>query len=176
MPLPTNTNPNSREGRESLRWYVRVVKNFMSNQKAIAEENIGKIVGAPSMGVPCHFWYDAKLKAILPHWDRFPIVIPFEPKNDGFIGLNLHYLPPVQRQVMFDSMMNIRARKNLTDDNRIMLVYGMLKETTRFPGWQLCIKRYLSGHIESPFLNINPEQWRFIVGLPTSQFVKGKPY
>ena len=39
------------------------------------------------------FYYDAKHKDTLPYWDRFPLVFPFSKVKDGFLGLNLHYLP-----------------------------------------------------------------------------------
>ena len=38
------------------------------------------------------FWYDPKLKDVLPVYDRFPMVFPIERYSDGFLGLNLHYL------------------------------------------------------------------------------------
>jgi hypothetical protein len=36
--------------------------------------------------------YDAKYKDILPIWDKFPLTIVLEKYNEGFLGLNLHYL------------------------------------------------------------------------------------
>ena len=40
------------------------------------------------------FFYDAKTKDKLPYWDRFPLIFILEITQDGFTGLNLHYLPP----------------------------------------------------------------------------------
>ena len=169
-----NSNPNGI--RESERWYVRVIKQFQSNKKLIEKEGLGNIVKSPSMGVLTAFYYDPKYKETLPLYDRFPLVVPFEPKAQGFLGLNMHYLPPSQRKMLFDSLMGIRTRKGLTPDNVIMVTYGMLKETARFPGWDVCIKHYLPDHIQSPFLNINPNQWEFVVPLPLQQFSKSRPY
>ena len=39
------------------------------------------------------FLYDPKTKEELPYYDRFPLVIPLKREDDGFLGLNLHYLP-----------------------------------------------------------------------------------
>ena len=45
------------------------------------------------MGGLYYFYYDPKTKAELPYYDRFPLVMPLKRDSDGFIGLNLHYLP-----------------------------------------------------------------------------------
>ena len=39
------------------------------------------------------FHYSPKLKDKLPYYDSFPLVIIIEMYGDGFLGLNLHYLP-----------------------------------------------------------------------------------
>jgi hypothetical protein len=39
------------------------------------------------------FIYDRKGKNELDYYDRFPLIIPLESYSDGFLGLNIHYLP-----------------------------------------------------------------------------------
>ena len=41
------------------------------------------------------YMYDAKHKATLPYWDKYPLVFPYAETEDrkGFYGLNMHYLP-----------------------------------------------------------------------------------
>ena len=36
------------------------------------------------------FFYNPKTKDKLSYWDKFPMVIPIMPYDDGFLGLNLH--------------------------------------------------------------------------------------
>ena len=43
------------------------------------------------------YHYDPKYKDTLPVWDKFPLVIPMEMYDDGFLGLNIHYLDPYSR-------------------------------------------------------------------------------
>ena len=50
------------------------------------------------------FFYDPKFKKTLPYYDTFPLVLPLETYNDGFLGINMHYLP-------------IPLRVNLLDQN-----------------------------------------------------------
>lgn len=169
-------NPNPNNARESMRWYVRIIKNFPSNMAEIKKEKIGQIVAHPQMGKMCHYHYDPKLKAQLPYYDRFPLVIPLDPKPDGILGLNVHYLPPGARETLFSSLMTLNSRKDLTPDSQIMLTYIMLKETSRFPGWRDCIKRYLSSHVRSPVLEIDPTAWDLAIQLPTAHWAKGRPY
>src|SRR6056300_881927 len=38
------------------------------------------------------FLYDAKTKKKLPYWDAFPLVVPYARTQNGFMGLNFHYL------------------------------------------------------------------------------------
>ncbi len=51
------------------------------------------------------YMYDPKLKATLPYYDRFPLVFPFSKTPDGFIGLNLHYLPYQLRVMLLDHLL-----------------------------------------------------------------------
>jgi hypothetical protein len=166
--------PSVNNARESVRWYTRIIKNL--NMKEIRKEGIGDVVSGPHMGKMCCFYYDPKLKRELPYYDRFPLVIPLDPKPDGFLGLNLHYLPPAARQVLFEQLFAVRARRDLTQENQILMTYAVLKHTTKFPGWKDCIKRYLANHYRSKIIEIDPMSWKLCVALPTSQFQKGSPY
>ena len=40
------------------------------------------------------FLYDPKTKNQLPYYDTFPLVYPYRKAEGGFVGYNLHYLPP----------------------------------------------------------------------------------
>jgi len=51
------------------------------------------------------FVYDPKTKAELPYYDRFPLVFPFRKTPDGFIGLNMHYLPYPLRINLLDNLL-----------------------------------------------------------------------
>jgi hypothetical protein len=167
--------PNPNDTRESIRWYTRVLKNL--NMREIKKEGLGHIVPKPAMGKLCCYWYQAKTADVLPYWDKFPLVMPLDWQENGYLlGLNLHYLPPAARRILFDQLLAVRARKDLTQENQILMSYMILKRTTKFPGWRDCIKRYIPSYFRSQVLEIEPDAWNLAVSLPTSQFVKGKPY
>ena len=53
------------------------------------------------------FVYDPKYKKTLPYYDTFPLVLPLERYNDGFLGLNFHYLPIPLRVRLLDKINTI---------------------------------------------------------------------
>ena len=48
------------------------------------------------------FAYDPKHKETLPYYDRFPLIFPINKAKGGFLGINLHYLPPPFRAKLMD--------------------------------------------------------------------------
>jgi hypothetical protein len=128
------------------------------------------------------FYYDAKLKAELPYWDKFPLVLVLEIYNDGFLGLNLHYLPVKYRIAFLRKLVKtyeVKNNKNTSitkegDIERLRVSYDILKATKGLAEFRPCIKRYLSNHIRSPLLEVQPNEWDIAVMLPIQQFQKEK--
>lgn len=50
-----------------------------------------------NVGDVLFFEYNPKLKLKLPYWDRYPLIRLLERHNDGFLGLNVHYVYPEMR-------------------------------------------------------------------------------
>ena len=65
------------------------------------------------------YMYDPKLKATLPYYDRFPLVFPFSKTPDGFIGLNMHYLPYQLRMVLLDRLLTFRTNARMDETTRL---------------------------------------------------------
>ena len=78
-------------GPKSFDWYRKQV-NAMTTPGARSLINKGKATLRPKYGVMNLFGYDAKHKATLPYYDKFPLIFPIEPAKGGFIGINFHYL------------------------------------------------------------------------------------
>lgn len=79
-------------GREkSIRWFRDKIRDF-GTPPPLQLVNEGEVRPYPYFGRMNFFLYDAKYKDKLPYWDRFPLVLPLEETNNGFIGLNFHYL------------------------------------------------------------------------------------
>lgn len=119
------------------------------------------------------YGYDPKHKDTLPWYDTLPCVIPIEFYPDGWLGLNLHYLPPILRAKLLDTLMTYRRRAG--DDRAYMkLSYGMLKGLAVHPLVAPCIKRYLAGHVTTPVIRIDRMYWDNVALLPLQQFKKAR--
>ena len=126
------------------------------------------------IGAMIFFQYDPKLKDKLPYYDRFPLVFPIEMYNDGFLGINLHYLPPQARARLMDSLYSTISDNNYDDKTRLRINYQMLKAASRFRAFKPCIKRYLFAHCRSRFFFVETKQWDIVMMLPMARFVKAR--
>jgi len=118
------------------------------------------------------FYYDAKTKDDLPYWDRFPLVLVLEKYNDGFLGLNLHYLPIKQRVLFMTKLMRFAILNEEDEIIRMRVTYDILNSTRRFREFRPCLKRYLFTHIRSKILLVQPNEWDVAMFLPIQQFKK----
>jgi hypothetical protein len=71
------------------------------------KENIVNTIDEKSIGKMYTFFYDPKHKETLPYYDLFPLIFVVGPAAGGFLGINLHYLPPVLRAKLMDSLYQI---------------------------------------------------------------------
>ena len=53
---------------------------------------------------------------------------------------------------------------------RMRVTYDILVASKRLKEFRPCIKRYLSGHIQSKILAIQPNEWDIAAFLPLQQF------
>ena len=77
---------------KSTVWYKDKIKEF-GTPSAMDLIRDGKRSFAPFYGKLNMFIYDPKWKKKLPYYDTFPLVLPLETYPDGFLGINMHYLP-----------------------------------------------------------------------------------
>lgn len=154
-------------------WYHNQIKkisdsSFRANPSL---EKLEKRNTEVSMIVPGHLYlysYDPKYKATLPVYDKFPLLFPFKLVDNGFLGLNLHYLSGQNRVALMSSLINIFVMYPRRADR---LSWEFLSNTSFFPGAQDCIHRYLWSHVRSPFLEIQRDDWLIASQLPVEKFV-----
>jgi len=91
------------------------------------------------------FIYDAKYGEILPVWDRTPLVIIIQDLKDGFIGLNLHYIPNINNREFFYNTLSESSKLNW---NRIK----------HLPGSKTAIHRYLYVGVKDIIKSDDPEK------------------
>lgn len=176
--------------KEAQEWYRnealsigRVDRNKIMNT-AEPFKLFPEISGA-AVGKLYMFVYDAKHKATLPFYDKFPLVFPLQFDKGGFLGINLHYLPPVARAGLMDALYTEANNENYNKSMKLIIDYGKLKQNPiKFSGYQECVKRYLFDHVKSPFHYVNPKDWDKALMLPMQKwavnpdkrYAKAPPY
>lgn len=136
-----------------------------------SKHNIGK-AAVKLPGRLYMYFYDPKTKDKLPYYDIFPLVFILEVYDDGFLGLNLHYLPPDLRIILFEKLLKLTNNKKYDDTTRLKLSYKVITKFGRFKWAQPCIKRYLTDHIRSGIREVPPEFWEIAIFLPVEGFKK----
>lgn len=162
--------------RKSVTWLqdqMRDLKSPINLAREIAKEK-SRQGGQFQMGGLYHFFYDPLTKGDLPYYDIFPLVIPLKRDTDGFLGLNLHYLPPRYRAVFMDKLMNFAITNDNNEPRRLRVTYDILTATKNFKEFRPCLKRYLNSQIKSKILTIQPPEWETALFLPTAVF-RGAP-
>jgi len=158
---------------KSMNWFIDKAKsvNRADARKELFKHGKKKN-GAPALGRMYFYQYNAKTKDQLPYWDSFPLIFMLELKEDGFLGINTHYLPPKARALLIDRLLSLRSNKKYTDSVRLRMTYQLLKNIPKYALFKPCLKRYLFSHITSRIIEIPHTEWEATVFLPLQQFNK----
>lgn len=118
------------------------------------------------------FSYDPKEKIKIPYYDKFPLVFPFRIVEDGFYGINMHYLPYQYRAVLMDSLYSLLNNQAYDKTSYLRLSYQILSSYSRLRYFKPCVKRYLNSQIRSSIITIPADQWDIALFLPLERFAK----
>lgn len=165
-------DPKSRLARE---WFIHKVEEMtgkIDRQEVLRGEPVKRTTDSV-IGSMYMFFYNPKHKSTLPYYDEFPLVIVLDINNDGFTGLNLHYLPLDLRTRFLNTLLNdYLTDKKYDEDTRFALTYQMLKATQRLRYFKPCIKKYLTTKVVGVMGKVPPDEWMFASVLPTADFKK----
>lgn len=162
-------------GTELTKWQASEESLSPSYQKMSRWKFSKQLVGAqnPALGKLFLYMYQAKWDAELPYWDALPLVIPLNHYEDGFLGLNLHYLPYQERAVLFDNLYTIAQNKTADFDTKFKVTYEYLKKSSELAAFRPCVKRYLYNYIRSGgLLHIGSSEWDIALFMPCELFQK----
>ena len=163
--------PRTRQSRD---WFRRRVSNMRRvNRNALMREEPIQLSNREIVGSMYMFFYDPKGKKELPYYDSFPLVIVIGPADGGFLGLNLHYLPPILRAKFLDSLLDFTNNKKYDETTRFRLSYNLLQRAARMKYFKPCIKHYLNDQVRSRFARVPAPEWEIATFLPTADFQKG---
>ena len=185
--LSTPESQRTAEQKEKIDWYENNVEsmsnidrdrffNLKQNPFKIfdKDEIVSKIAGEDRpaiIGKMYLYKYDAYYKDVMPYYDMFPLVFPIEFYSNGFLGINLHYLPPVLRAGLMNALYDIANNSKFNSSRKLNISYAILKDAgNKFQGFKECVKRYRSDRLRSNFHYVNPVDWDKAVLLPLQQW------
>ncbi len=167
-------NMKAGDQQRSYTWYRNQVRNLatgVSGVQLLKNEQLSSRVMPGEMYL---FMYDPKNKETLPYYDVVPLVLPFRRMPDGFLGINLHYLPYLARFNLLRDLNTLARDSRLTNDKRLMLSWQLLNSSSKYLSATACVKHYLNAHLRSRFLKINYDDWITAAMLHVENFQKAK--
>ena len=143
----------------SINWYKKKVADLSNRISAARLMRDNKLKKAPTFNKLHFFRYDPKLKATLPYYDTFPLVMPIQSAKGGFLGINFHYLPIPLRMKLLETL----DRRGFSGD------YSKLKNIREV---KPTIKHYLKRQFVSGFLELEEDDYAPAIFMPVAQFRK----
>ena len=143
----------------SINWYKKKVADLSNRISAARLMRDNKLKKAPTFNKLHFFRYDPKLKATLPYYDTFPLVMPIQSAPGGFLGINFHYLPIPLRMKLLETL----DKRGFRGD------YSKLKNIREV---KPTIKHYLRRQFVSGFLELEEDDYAPAIFMPVAQFRK----
>lgn len=142
-------------------------ESFIDSSKTVVRKDIYP-------GRMFFFGYSPKTKDKLHFWDEFPVVVVICPKQGGFLGLNLHYLPPNPRANFLNELVDYVDDPNYLKRNNqgaaMKITYGLLRSAAKLSDFKPCIKRYYYSHVVTKVSFIPPAEWKAVPFFPLDRF------
>ena len=154
----------------SRAWLRAKVKDLKPTSSGLMKDR-DRLKSTSMIGKMYFYFYDPKTKESMPYYDQFPLVIPIEKYNDGFLGLNLHYIHPKHRMILLDKLSDTISNDTYDEKTKLKINYRYLAAASRIFEANPCIKRYLFTQIQSRFLEITADEWDIAAMLPLESFV-----
>ena len=171
-------------GRElSIRWYRQKVQELLPKPQVrlMIREGIKtqKVTKRPNFGMMNLFYYRPKGAEKLPYYDIFPLVIPLGRRlNDGFVGINFHYLSVPQRWLLLERLSMFQMPSELdafdTEEGMGDVMALFWPKIRRKRGVKPIVRRYLTKYIQSYFLKIELSEMLIALAIPMERFYTGK--
>lgn len=160
---------------EARNWYrdqaKQINKSAAQGDKLIREAGRDRYENRFRLGNMYMFAYDPKHKETLPYYDRFPLIFPINKAKGGFLGINMHYLPPILRAKLMDSLYDTITNDRYDENTKLNISYKILSGASKFKEFKPTVKHYLTDHVRTRLVYINPTEWDIALFLPSASFV-----
>jgi hypothetical protein len=149
--------------QRSASWFKKKVGEMARGFRAKTKLTPGKMYT---------FGYDAKHKKTLPYWDRFPLIIVLGVAPAGFIGLNFHYLAPVDREKFLGKILKFATEKGDPEMFSEKAFFNISWDAVKnIKGSEKMIHKYLYGQVKTSLLEARPGEWEQVIYMPYQKFV-----
>ena len=152
----------------STEWYKDKIKE-LGTPSPLDLIKDGKRNARPFYGRLNMFIYSPKHSKTLPYYDTFPLVLPIEKYPDGFLGINMHYLPIPLRIRLLDRLVDFSNNTKFDESTKLIVNYSKLKNVRLI---KPTLHRYLAGHTKSQFRRIDADEFTIATLLPVQRFKK----
>ena len=174
---------NKANMQQSLKWFRDMLKTNATKAKAgslgrgnpssYASRNSAQATSPKSISTGSMYlmaYPDPKHKETLPYFDMWPLVMPFSSTSKLMTGINLHYLPPSLRAVLFDELIKFRdTGKFIKPDTNLTLSWNIIKQMSQYNLVKPTVHSYLYPRIKMA-IQIPADEWHKIIFLPFSRF------
>lgn len=109
-------------------------------------------------------------------YDIFPLVVVTDIHQDGFEGINLHYIGKKWRRVLFDAIENSIPIKRSSDTTltRLGATYKRLDGFRKFAFFKPCYRKYVKNGLRKRPIVIPQPFWNVLVDADLALFAKGR--
>ena len=153
-------HPTDTASYSSLMWYYSKVKTLRKTYRSSSESPIIEPGRMFLLG------YNPRSPEDLDYYDVYPVIFVIGYTKNGFLGLNLHYLPLDYRSRLFSALVSYNSKPN-----RLDLSYNLIKTFSQSALAKVCIRRYISTNI-TDMVHIPQQDWAEVSGLPIEVFKK----
>lgn len=150
--------PIAKNQRKSISWFKNRVSNALRSRK----------VQRPYKGNMYVFAYDAKTKDKLAYWDKFPCVLCLGLHKGYMLGLNLHYIPPKEREKFLERILRYANTKTVTNSTKLIVDWGRVRNI-KFS--KHMVKLYILKRVKGSLEEVKPHDWYNVIHMPLQQFV-----
>lgn len=162
---------SEKNSKKSYEWFIRELRTMRNiNRRSLLQEKELNPRARPLIGRMFMYFYEPKGKDTMKYYDEFPLIIMVGPAENGFYGLNLHYLHPKLRAVFFDELLQRLNNKKMDKSTRFRLTYDMLRGAAKMRMFAPCFKKYLFSQVKSKTVEVPPDQWEIALFMPTDSF------
>ena len=170
------TDQVAAKARAAGNWFRSIVNRtkgkFSDETPKTILQRSESLVSKSVLGKMYFYSYDPKWKNDLPWYDTFPLVFPIEKYENGFLGLNFHYLAQKHRAILMDQLKMFANNKKYDETTKLKLTYDMLKGFTKIKRARPTVHRYLSSKVKSQYVLVNADEWEVALFLPVERFRK----